>query len=85
MYVYVLFQKPFYDSQKSCIASKVSVSIINDYYHILSGCHVNIFVLSKARLADIRSTRENEFVKSITGGTAAWLGATDNGTESHWR
>ena len=43
------------------------------------------FFCPKARLADIRSTGENEFIKSITGGTAAWLGGTDNGTESHWR
>ena len=41
---------------------------------------------NNARLADIRSEGENEFIKSITKGKIIlWIGGTDNGTESSWR
>ena len=39
----------------------------------------------KARLTDVRSEGENEFLKSLFEDYGAWLGSTDSATEDEWR
>ena len=37
----------------------------------------NYCIANKARLADVRSKGEHEFIKTLTGGSASWLGKYD--------
>ena len=39
---------------------------------------------NKARLVDIRTDKEQAFVKNLTGGVSAWIGARDNIIEGTW-